>query len=223
MSHKQKRRCAILALAVCLIAYAYFGFGSYDILFANVSAICLMMICWFQYDHEQPRLATLVLCACMITIAVAGRLLFVWAPAFKPLSAIILLAGVWLSGWNGFLCGSLAALLSDLFFGLGPWTIFQMLAWGSVGALGSCIKETWFHHRIVRLIVSVLAAVLFSLIMDTYTALSTGGLSIARLLFFMGTSLPFLFIYIISNIVFVELCYPFFQKKMERIIKKYDL
>lgn len=223
MSHRQLRYSAIVILIGCFLTFIFIGFGTYDILFSNIGAICLMIICWNQYDERQPRLAELILCTCMITIAVAGRVLFLWAPAFKPVTAIVILAGVWLGGYNGFLCGSLAALLSDLVFGLGPWTFFQMLAWGMIGGISGGCKVQWFQSRIARWLAGILSAIFFSVWMDIYTCLSTGSFELPRFFALLITSIPFVFTYCISNVLFLEAFYPFFRKKMERIQKKYDL
>lgn len=223
MSRRILRWGALLALAVCFLMFLRYGFGTYDILFANLGAICIMTICWNQYDEHQPKLSSLILCACMITIAVAGRILFLWAPAFKPVSAIVILAGIWLGSWNGFLCGSLAALLSDIVFGLGPWTFFQMLAWGIIGGMSGLGKESWYQVRFIRILAGILGALFFSGLMDIYTTISTGSFELTRYLALLAASLPFTLTYCVSNVIFLELFYPFFQKKMERIKRKYDI
>ena len=53
-------------------------------------------------------------------------------PNVKPTTDIVLLAGYALGGAPGFAVGAVAALASNLFFGQGPWTPWQMAAWGLV-------------------------------------------------------------------------------------------
>ena len=54
-------------------------------------------------------------------------------PNVKPTTDIVLLAGYVLGGAPGFVVGAVAALASNVFFGQGPWTPWQMVGWGLVG------------------------------------------------------------------------------------------
>lgn len=222
MNHLWKRRLSFLGLLLTFGCFILYGFEEHFLFYANVGAICILSLCWNQYDKNNPRLSELVLCACMITLAVAGRVLFIWAPGFKPLAGIVIIAGALLGGWNGFLCGSLSALLSDLFFGIGPWTFFQMFAWGIIG-FGAGILHKKFSFRFIRIIYALLSGVFFSVFMDIYSTMAAGSFEFQRYIALLITSLPFMFIYMVSNVLFVEILYPILHKKMERIRLKYDL
>ena len=52
--------------------------------------------------------------------------------------------GFVLGGAPGFAVGSVAALASNLFFGQGPWTPWQMVGWGGVGVVGALLGA---RHR----------------------------------------------------------------------------
>lgn len=78
----------------------------------------------------------LALVAALAAFATASRLLFASLPNFKPVTFVVLVAGVALGPAPGFMVGATTALVSNLFFGQGPWTPWQMLAWGAVGATG---------------------------------------------------------------------------------------
>ena len=222
MSRGWKRKLGFGSLLIVFILFLLYGFQEHFLFYANLGAVCILFLCWNKYDKKSPRLSELVLCACMITLAVAGRVLFLWAPGFKPVSGIVIIAGAALGGWNGFLCGSLSALLSDMFFGQGPWTFFQMLAWGIIG-LGAGYMKSWFFHRIFRIGYAILAGVFFSVFMDVYSTMAAGSFEWSRYLLILASSLPFTFLYVISNVLFVELLYPPFIKKLKRIRIKYDL
>lgn len=94
-----------------------------------------------QYERRAPRLRdvmpTVVLAAC----AAAGRVLFGPLPDFKPVSAIAIIAGAVFGRRSGFMTGALAALASNFFLGQGPWTPWQMYAWGLVGYLGGALAQ----------------------------------------------------------------------------------
>lgn len=222
MSNLWKRRISLIALWGVFLLFLMNGFQEHFLFYANVGAICILSLSWYQYDKKNPRLSELVLCACMITLAVAGRVFFLWAPGFKPVTGIVIIAGAALGGWNGFLCGSLSALLSDMFFGQGPWTFFQMLAWGCIGLGAGCFRQ-WFSSRIVRILYAIGAGVFFSVFMDVYSTMAAGSFLWSRYIAILLTSLPFTIMYMISNMIFVELLYPSLIKKLDRIRDKYDL
>ena len=46
-----------------------------------------------------------------------------------------------LGGAPGFMVGAIAALASNLFFGQGPWTPWQMVGWGGVGLFGAALAR----------------------------------------------------------------------------------
>jgi energy-coupling factor transport system substrate-specific component len=56
-------------------------------------------------------------------------------PQFKPVTAVVILAGVCFGGETGFLVGAVAGFVSNFFFGQGPWTPWQMFSFGIIGFL----------------------------------------------------------------------------------------
>lgn len=61
-------------------------------------------------------------------------------PQFKPCVAIIIITGIMLGKQSGFfLCGALTAFVSDFFFGQGPWTPWQMFAFGIIGFISAIV------------------------------------------------------------------------------------
>ena len=58
-------------------------------------------------------------------------------PNVKPTTDIVLISGYALGGGPGFAVGAIAGLASNFFFGQGPWTPWQMAAWGVTGVVGA--------------------------------------------------------------------------------------
>ena len=73
----------------------------------------------------------MVIAAVITALCVVGRFI----PFFKPIAALTIIAAVYLGGETGFMVGAMAALMSNFYFGQGPWTPFQMLAWGMIGLI----------------------------------------------------------------------------------------
>ena len=94
------------------------------------------------FEAGRPALRQIVHTATLGALAAAGRILFAPIPDFKPVSAICIIAGAVFGKHSGFMVGALAALCSNFFFGQGPWTPWQMYAWGLVGYIAGALART---------------------------------------------------------------------------------
>ncbi|MDR1088111.1 MAG: ECF transporter S component [Coriobacteriales bacterium] len=103
-------------------------------------ALAVMVV---RFEGRRPRAREVVTLSVLTALAVAGRAAFFMLPQFKPVAAIVIIAGVALGAESGFLVGALAAFTSNFLFGQGPWTPFQMLGFGLVGMLAGLL----FHGR----------------------------------------------------------------------------
>ena len=77
----------------------------------------------------------------LAAIGVAGRAAFFMVPSFKPVAAIVILTGISFGGEAGFLVGCLIMMLSNMFMGQGPWTPWQMFAFGMIGFLAGILYQ----------------------------------------------------------------------------------
>lgn len=117
-------------------------------LYAALGIVALVIVPFYiGFEKDRPRAGHVVLIAVMITLAVVGRAAFFWAPQFKPIIAVIIIAGVAMGGQSGFITGSMSAFVSNFIFGQGPWTPFQMLAWGLIGFFAGLL----FHDRYMNI------------------------------------------------------------------------
>src|SRR4051794_41345589 len=94
---------------------------------------------WYERTHPSARVLALV--ATLAALAALGRIAFAPIPNVKPTTDIVLLTGYALGGAPGFAVGAVAALASNVFFGQGPWTPWQMCAWGGVGVGGALLAR----------------------------------------------------------------------------------
>ena len=77
----------------------------------------------------------------MSAIAVASRAVFVMIPFVKPILGIIMITGIAFGVEAGFLTGAVSALVSNFIFGQGPWTPWQMFAYGLAGAIAGFLAK----------------------------------------------------------------------------------
>ena len=94
---------------------------------------------WYERSHPSARVLALV--ATLAALAALGRIAFAPLPNVKPTTDIVLLTGYVLGGAPGFAVGAVGALASNLFFGQGPWTPWQMVGWGGAGLLGALLAR----------------------------------------------------------------------------------
>ena len=99
------------------------------------------------FEGRRPTAREIAVVAVLTALAVAARAAFVWVPHFKPMAAIIMIAGIAAGPQTGFLVGSVAALASNFIFGQGPWTPWQMLAFGLVGLVAGLLADARVFPR----------------------------------------------------------------------------
>ena len=133
---------AVLLIPITLfVAWKYFDRNYYV---TSLLIIIYTMIPFFvMFEKRKPQARELVTIAVMCAIAVASRAAFIWLDHFKPMAAIIIITGIALGAEAGFLTGSLAVVVSNMIFGHGPWTPWQMFAFGIVGFVAGVLYR--FH------------------------------------------------------------------------------
>lgn len=99
------------------------------------------------FEGRKPQARELVLLASLCALNVAGRAAFFMVPQCKPVAALTILTAVAFGGETGFLVGALTMLLSNLFFGQGAYTPWQMFAMGLVGFLAGLLWKLGLLRR----------------------------------------------------------------------------
>jgi hypothetical protein len=95
----------------------------------------------------------------LAALAAAARLLSVGAGGIEFIFVMVIIAGYVLGPRGGFLVGALAMVVSSLVWGgVGPWTVFQMLAVGWVGAGAGLLPHRFSGASRPRLEIGFLAA-----------------------------------------------------------------
>ena len=121
------------------------------------------------FEGRKPQPRELVIIAVLCAISVAGRMIFFMLPEFKPVLALVIIAGVAFGGETGFLVGAVTMLVSDVMFSAGPWTPWQMFAAGIVGFLaGVLFRKGILRRSRVSLCIfgSLCAIVIYGAIMN---------------------------------------------------------
>ncbi|MGI6751132.1 MAG: ECF transporter S component [Anaerovoracaceae bacterium] len=133
---------AIFLIAIpATILMGMYWFGDRKYYFISLLILLEAMLPFaYRFEKSKPGARKIVTIAVLCAIGVAARAAFFMIPQFKPVVAVVIIAGLSLGRETGFYVGSLTAFLSNFFFGQGPWTPWQMFALGIVGFLAGVME-----------------------------------------------------------------------------------
>lgn len=195
--------------------------------FISFVLVILILIPFFlSFEQKDASIRYMVVIAVMTALSVVGRFLFAAIPGFKPVTAIVILTAVYFGVEAGFLVGALTALISNIYFGQGPWTPFQMFAWGMTGFIAGIpfIRKVLMDNKLILILFGMFAGVFFSLLMDVWTVLSVDGVfNVRRYITVVTLSVPFMITYAVSNVIFLLVTIKPIGDKLERIKMKYGI
>ncbi|MGN6257384.1 MAG: prenyltransferase/squalene oxidase repeat-containing protein [Solirubrobacterales bacterium] len=190
--------------------------------FLIVGAVLVAGFAW--YERSRPPSQVVALVAALAALAIAGRIAFAAFPNVKPTTDIIVFAGYALGGAPGFAVGALTALGSNLWFGQGPWTPWQMVAWGLCGVLGALLaRGTRGGNRFVLAAICGFAAIFFGALMNFSTmAISGGDLSWAKFWLFEGRAVAFEVAHFAGNVAFALIAGPAMVRMLTRFRERFE-
>jgi Prenyltransferase and squalene oxidase repeat len=192
--------------------------------FVVLGVVLALGFAW--YERSRPSAKVLSLVAALAALATVGRIAFAPIPNVKPTTDIALFAGYALGPVPGFAVGAVAALASNLFFGQGPWTPWQMVGWGGAGVLGGVLAWATGRREIGRWPLAAacaLAGALFGLLMDAYQWIQGAEQDLAHYVAVSATSLPYNAAHVIGNIAFCLLLGPTFVRALARYRRRFSV
>ncbi len=159
--------------------------------FAIVAGVLLAG--WLAYERSRPSARMVAVVATLAAVAALGRDAFVALPDVKPITAIALVAGYALGPLPGFTVGAIGMLASNMMLGQGPYTPWQMAAWGLVGLAGALLGRLSGRRmgRIGLALACAVMALVAKEIMNLYTWSIGGAHTPAALLAVAGAALPY--------------------------------
>ena len=104
-----------------------------------VGVALVLAYCYLRFDESGPDTKIVAIIGTLAALSVAGRVLFAVIPNVQPSTFIIIASGYVFGPMAGFMVGSTTALVSNIFLGHGPWTLWQMLAWGLAGLVSGAL------------------------------------------------------------------------------------
>src|SRR4051812_26749324 len=178
------------------------------------------------YERTRPTARVIALVATLAALAALGRIAFVALPNVKPTTDIVFISGYVLGGAPGFAVGSVAALASNVFFGQGPWTPWQMTGWGAVGIAGALIGRAT-GRQLGRVPLAVACGAL-SYVYGAWMNFSlwvtySGDHSLGALGAYFATSLPFDIAHVVGSVLFCLAFGPVLVRALARYRTRFDV
>jgi len=194
-----------------------------DKMYAYVSlVITILAVVLFisGFERRETGSRRMVIVVVMTVLAVIGRFI----PVIKPVAAITIISGVYLGSESGFLVGAVTAVISNFFWGQGPWTPFQMFSWGMIGLVTGLCGQMLKKTKPLLYAYGAFSGIMFSMIMDIWTVLwDNEGFSWEPYATAIVSALPVTLLYAVSNVIFLVILFEPMGRKLERIKNVYGL
>ena len=227
---KKSTLFSILTIFVLIPLTLYLGThlkGRWHYLTSTLIIIETMLPFFFLFESRKPQARELVTIAVMCALAAASRVAFTFLPSFKPITAIVMLTGIALGAEAGFLTGAISAFASNFFFSQGPWTPWQMMAYGMGGFLAGILfhkRPSLRDPRLLAIFGAVLVMTIVGPILDLCTVFtSLTRFSWASVLIILGNGLAMNVAHAVSCALTMLLFGRPLLEKLERLKRKYGM
>ncbi len=178
---------------------------------------------WYERGHPDARIVALI--ATLAAFAALGRIAFASIPNVKPTTDIILISGYALGGPPGFVAGAVAGLASNFFFGQGPWTPWQMAAWGATGLVGAALARV-SGRRLGRWPLALACGVVgfaFTATQDAGDWVNYSDHNLAQLGVYVGRGVGFDFVHAAGCVAFALAFGPALARSLERFARRLEV
>ena len=230
LSKRTTVAAALILLCIPLTVFTgvvYLGNQHY-----NVTALLVLLECmvpfFLVFESRKPKARELAVIAVLCAIGVAGRSAFFMLPQFKPVLALVIIAGVAFGGETGFLVGAVTMLASNVLFSQGPWTPWQMFSMGIIGFLAGILFRKGLLRRSrgsLAIFGAFAAVIVYGGIMNPASALmySSQNINWEVILAYYVSGLPMDLVHAAATVIFLLIAAEPMLEKLDRIQVKYGL
>ena len=192
--------------------------GDRQYFLSSVVVMILMMLPFFvHFEYRAPSARELVTLAVMAAV-----------PYISAMTGLVMICGIALGPESGFIIGALAAFASNFIYGQGPWTPWQMFAYGLAGCLAGLLAKKAIMAAEKRIPTAVIGGLLvfciIGPILDTAAVfLSMTELNGASVLTVYAAGVPVNAIHAACTVVILLLLLKPITEKLERVKTKYGM
>jgi energy-coupling factor transport system substrate-specific component len=170
------RKSHVVLIIIAIIIAAVFFIQALDLdpgglmnwgLLTAVLAILVCLAIFFEFEAASAGSKELALVAMLGTASAVLRVPFAAIPGVQPCTFLIICSGYVFGPMDGFVVGAMTPLVSNFFLGHGPWTLYQMTAWGLAG-LSSGYLRRFNANRPLLVALGLVWGYLYGLITDLW-------------------------------------------------------
>jgi len=202
--------------------------GGRRYMFISLLILLETMVPFFiAFEGRKPQARELIILSVLSALAIGGRAIFFALPGFKPVAAMVILSGVAFGGEAGFMVGAMTMFCSNILFGQGPWTPWQMFAMGIMGLLAGILFRKGLFHR-DRFGLSVFGGlstlIIYGGIMNPASVLMyQSNVNWQMILTSYITGIPADTVHALATVLFLWLLSETMLEKLDRVKVKYGL
>jgi energy-coupling factor transport system substrate-specific component len=159
-----------LGVAAFVIPVVYSGSSHIMVnwgLLATILVVFVILAFFFEFQAAAIGSKEIALVAMLGTISAVLRIPFAVLPSVQPSTYLVICSGYVFGPVAGFMVGAITALVSNFFLGQGPWTLYQMLAWGLLGVMAGYMRRLNLG-RMWLVIFGIFGGYLYGWIMNTW-------------------------------------------------------
>lgn len=171
----------------------------------NAGILSVIVLALLRSERKLDNSNPLAMLAILAIFGIGGRVLLEPLPNIQPVTVIVLLAGIYYGAPRALALAGIIALVSNVaVLGHGPWTLFQVAGWGTVGLAGALFADRLLKdgelqlHRVAAL--AMISGIAFNWIVSSSILLKT---DVSMLAPYLLNGLLYDLYHAVGNLVFV--------------------
>lgn len=171
----------------------------------NAGILSVIVLALLRSERKLDDSNPLAMLAILAIFGIGGRVLLEPLPNVQPVTVIVLLAGIYYGAPRALALAGIIALVSNVaVLGHGPWTLFQVVGWGTVGLAGALFADRLLKdgelqlHRVAAL--AMISGIAFNWIVSSSILLKT---DVSMLAPYLLNGLLYDLYHAVGNLVFV--------------------
>jgi energy-coupling factor transport system substrate-specific component len=170
------KKSHVTLILIAVIALAAFLSPALDMPWADfmnwamITAILAILGCvafFFEFESSTASSKEVASLAMLGTLSAVLRVPFAALPGVQPCTYLIMCSGYVFGPIAGFVVGAMTPLVSNFFLGHGPWTLYQMIAWGLVGLASGYLRKVKMN-QLLLISLGILWGYLYGLITNLW-------------------------------------------------------
>ena len=207
LTHKSLVPMALTILVGAFTLYLTFvnqsELRTYAALLTNAFMLLLLITFFGRFEETSVSSKEVALIGILGAIIAASRIPFASIPNVQPCTFLIMAVGLVFGPLAGFMVGGTTAIVSNMFLGMGAWTIWQMAGWGMVGFISGLIGKRSKDMSVMKMAILCFAlGWMYNEILDFSSWVWLYNMNVANFVAVFAMGLPFGILHAGGNVVF---------------------